>query len=142
MFGLGIGEVVLKYVLPILAVAGILFGVYEYGHSKGYDAGHQIAWDTQQKTINGMVDKENAQAEANNKAIASVEADSFKYATDNKNLQAQLDTKRTTVVTQYVQANPQSASSCGLDVPLVQAINQLIQADPAIAGSATPGASK
>lgn len=126
----------LKYGLPIVGAAAVLFGAYEYGHSTGYTSGHndgyQTAWNTQQVTINKMVTAENAQAEANNKAISDVESQSFAAAFQNKALQVQLEEKRQTVVKNYVQANPVSSQACGFDVPMVQAINELIQADPSI----------
>lgn len=120
-----------KYVLPILGVLALLFGVYEYGHSRGYNSGyasgHQVAWDTQQKTINAMVEQQNAQNKANNDKIASLESDSQTYANQIADLTNQLKQKRAQVVTKYVQANPQSSQTCGFDDTLSSAINQILQ---------------
>jgi hypothetical protein len=124
-------SILLKYVLPLLGVIAIIFGVYEYGHSKGYNDGYTVAWNTQQATINKMVSAENAQADANNKQIASIEQDSFNDAFQAKVAQAKLETTRTTVIQTYTKANPQTSTTCGFDVPMVNAINAIIQADPA-----------
>jgi hypothetical protein len=123
-------SIFLKYVLPILGALALLAAADEYGHSKGYQEGYQVAWNAQQTAINKMVAAENAQADANNKQIASIESDSFSAAFAAKAAQQKLEQTRTTVVTQYVKANPVTSQTCGLDVPAVQAINAIIQADP------------
>jgi len=122
--------IILKYVVPVLGVVAILFGAYEYGRTAGYNAGHLAAWNTQQETINKMVTAENAQADANNKQIASIEQDSFNDAFAAKAAQAKLDATRTDIVQSYTKANPQTSQTCGFDIPMVQAINAIIQADP------------
>jgi len=119
-----------RYILIAAAFFAVLFGVFEWGHSVGREAGYQEAWNVQQKTINKMVDDENAQVQANNKKIADIEADSFKATFQNRSLQAQLVQARTKIAEQYAQSSPQSAQSCGFDIQMVQEINELIQADP------------
>ena len=52
----------LKYVLPVVAVIALLFGVYEWGHANGTDAGYKSGWDAQQVTINKMVSDANEEA--------------------------------------------------------------------------------
>lgn len=129
-------SIILKYVLPALGGLALMFGIYEYGHSNGYTSGHtdgyQTAWNTQQKTINKMVTDENKQAQANNKAISDVEIKSQQSATKVRVLQEQLAKKNAAVVTKYVNANPQTSQTCGFDVPMVNAINELLDNDPDI----------
>lgn len=144
----------LKYVLPVLAVAGLLFGVYEYGHSKGYDSGYQTAWNKQQATIQGMVDKQNAQTLAQNQKIDDLVKKSQQDTLDLAAANMRAAVTRETVVTQYVHDNPTIAASCGWDIPTVNTINQLIDADPAnaannqtaaatpVTAASTPGASQ
>lgn len=129
----------LKYVLPVVAVLGLLFGVYEYGHSKGYDSGYQVAWSAQQKTIQGMVDKQNAQTEAQNQRISDLEKKSQQDTVDLAAANMKAAITRETVVTQYVHDNPVIAASCGWDIPTVDAINALIDAD-AINAQSQPAA--
>lgn len=139
MFGIKWGVLLLKYVLPVVGIAALLFGMYEWGHSKGYTegntAGYQTAWNTQQQTINKMQNDQNTQNTANNNKIAKLEQQSATDAQSIAQLQQQLQEKRTTVITKYVKANPQSSQTCGFDAPMVQAINQLIEADPSIVGT-------
>jgi hypothetical protein len=119
--------ILLKYVLPIVGVLAVLFGAYEYGHSRGSAQGYQEAWSVQQQTINKMVSEQNQQAEDNNKKIAEIESDSFESAFKVRQLQSQLQKQRTQIVKDYVQQNPQTSQSCGLDIPMVESINKIIQ---------------
>ena len=121
----------IKWGLGILAILAFLFGVYEYGHSKGYTVGYQAAWNIQQTTINNMVTAQNAQNAANNTKIQQLEESSSAAAQKIQQLATQANQTRTQVVTKYIQSDAQS-SSCGLDVSAVQAINNLIEADPSI----------
>lgn len=147
----------MKYVLPVVAVAALLFGVYEYGHSNGYNSGYTTAWNKQQATIQTMVDKQNAQTTAQNQQIDSLVKKSQQDTIDLAAAKIQASLTRETVVTNYVQANPQVAKSCGWDVPTVDAINQIIDSDPVnaaanavvtaappnlVSGASAPGATK
>jgi len=129
-----------KYVLPVLAVVALFFGVFEYGKSQGYDAGHQAAWDQQQKTINGMVDAANALASENNRKISGLELDALSAQTQADALKAQVKTKRTQIVTVYKEANPQVAASCGWSGPTIAAINQILSAGQQASGAAAASA--
>lgn len=120
----------IKYVLPVLAVIALLFGIYEYGHSNGYNSGYSVAWAAQQKTIQGMVDKQNAQTLAQNQQIDALVKKSQQDTLDLAAANMKAALTRETVVTQYVKANPVVAASCGWDLPTVDAINALIAADP------------
>jgi hypothetical protein len=115
-----------KYVAILLAVLAVLFGAYEYGSSHGYKSGYQVAWDTQQKTINNMVDAQNAEATAQNNKITTLEqsaADAWQTA---QNQQKFVVSQRTTQVATYKAANPQVAASCGWSPATVNVINQMI----------------
>jgi hypothetical protein len=63
----------LKYLLPVAAVIALLFGVYELGSGHGYKSGYQVAWDTQQKTINNMSAADDKRNTQDNKVINQVE---------------------------------------------------------------------
>ena len=96
------------------------------GTSHGYKQG----WDIQQKTIQAMVDKQNAQTTAQNLAITGLEqqaSDAADKAREASNLASQA---RSTVITKYKTQYQTIASSCGWDVPTVQAINAIINSDP------------
>lgn len=115
-----------KYLVGAFAVVAVLFGVYEYGSSHGYKSGYQVAWDTQQKTINNMVDTQNAEAKAKNDKITALEqsaADAWQTA---QNQQKFVVSQRNTQVATYKSANPQVAASCGFSPATVNVINQMI----------------
>jgi hypothetical protein len=98
----------------------------EYGSSHGYKSGYQVAWDAQQKTINNMVDAQNAAATAQNNKITTLEqsaADAWQTA---QNQQKFVVSQRTTQVATYKAANPQVAASCGWSPATVNVINQMI----------------
>lgn len=123
-------SLIVKYVLPIVGVLAALFGVYEYGHSNGYDSGYTVAWNKQQTTIQGMVNAQNAQTNVQNAKISSLEQNSMKDAQDLFAAKAAAVPKLQAVIQTYTKANPVVAQSCGWDVPTVQAINDMIDAEP------------
>ena len=133
----------LKYGLPVLGAAALLFGVYEYGHSNGYNSGYQTAWNKQQATIQAMNDKENAQTVAQNKQIDDLVKKSQQDTIDLAAANIKASLARGTVTTQYIHDNPQIAQSCGWDLPTVDAINAIIDSDPvnAVANQQLPDAS-
>jgi hypothetical protein len=117
-----------KYVVGIVAIAALVFGIYEWGSSHGYKDGYQVAWNTQQKTINNMVDAQNAEATAQNNKISTLEqsaADAWQTA---QNQQKFVVTQRNTQVAAYKAASPQVAASCGWSPDTVNVINQMIGA--------------
>jgi hypothetical protein len=116
----------IKYGLMALAVIAVVFGIYEYGHSQGYSSGYSVAWATQQKTIQAMVDKQNAQTLAQNNKIDKVEAQSQTTAQANQVAQQQQVVTVTQVVTKYVHDNPKTSQTCGWDTGAVAAINSII----------------
>jgi hypothetical protein len=119
----------LKYGLIALAIIGVLSGMYLWGRSNGHDSGYQEAWAAQQKTIQAMVDKENAQATAQNNKIDKVEQQSqTSAAADETAVQQQVVTV-TKVVTKYVHDNPTTANNCGWDAGAVAAINSIVSND-------------
>lgn len=119
-----------KWILIIVGIMGILFGAYSYGHAAGEQSGYKTAWNIQQATIQAMVDKDNKQAAIQNGQIAALEATAASNAADAFAARAQAQLTRETVVNHYYSANPTTATTCGLDIPLVNAINALITADP------------
>jgi hypothetical protein len=124
-----IGTLLLKYVLPLVAVLAILLGAFEAGSSHGYSKGYQVAWDTQQTTINKMVDANNLQVAANNGKLEQFESDAQAARADAASATFAAMTTRSRVVTQYREANPQAAKSCGWSLPTVQAINNILNAE-------------
>ncbi len=119
---------VFKYVAIVLAVVAVLFGAYEDGSSHGYKSGYQVAWDTQQKTVNNMVNAQNAETQAQNTKITTLEqsaADAWQTA---QNQQKFVVTQRNTEVAAYKKASPQVAASCGWSPDTVNVINQMIGA--------------
>lgn len=135
-----IGTILLKYVLPVVAVFALLFGVFEAGSSHGYSKGYAVAWDTQQTAINKMVAANNLQVSANNNKLEEFESAAQAARADAASATFAAMTTRSTVVTQYRKANPQAAKSCGWSLPTVQAINNILSADHA--ASAPIGASQ
>lgn len=120
----------IKYGVAALAVLAVLFGVYELGSSHGHTAGYKEAWDTQQKTINDMVTRQNAENQAFNDKITALEKASTAAANTIDDLQKQVQAKRTEVITKYVQMNPETSKTCGIDTSMAQTINAIIGADP------------
>lgn len=115
-----------KYVLGIVAVGAILFGVYEYGSSHGYKDGYQKAWDAQQKTIQKMVETQNAATTEQNKKITQLEQDAADADRKIKAYQQAQDIKRNDVVQNYKAANPKVASAPAWSPETVNAINQML----------------
>jgi hypothetical protein len=120
-----------KYGLMTVAILGALFGVYSYGHSNGYDSGHTAGWNEQQKTIQKMVDQQNAQTTAQNARISDLEQKAMKAAGDIFTANAKAASTRASVVTKYQLLVPDVVTkSCGWDEATVSAINEIIDADP------------
>jgi hypothetical protein len=119
----------LKYVLPILGVIAVLFGVYEYGQSQGYNKGYTVAWNTQQTTINNMVTANSLAATTMNGKITTLEQNAAQDASDLFAANVKAATVRNTVVTKYKVAYPKIAASCGLDPVSTNAVNAIIDSD-------------
>jgi hypothetical protein len=124
-----------KLILIALVIGAILWAVHyvyasieQIGYTKGEAAGEAV----KQKIIDQMTDQQNAQNLANNKKISQLESQSQVDAKAINDLQLQVQQKRTSVITKYVQANPSASKQCGFDQGAVQTINQLIQVDPSI----------
>lgn len=124
------GSTILKYGLIALGIIGVLFGAYEYGHSSGYNSGYTVAWAAQQSTIQAMTNKENAQTTAQNKQITTVEQQAANAPSKIQQQTATTTKARDSVVIRYKKQYISVAQACGLDVPTVTAINQIIDADP------------
>ena len=135
-----IGTILLKYVLPVVGVLALLFGVFEYGSSHGYNKGYTVAWNTQQQAINKLVDANNLEVSANNSKLEDFEQQAQAARADAASATFAAMTTRQTVVTQYRKANPQTAKNCGWSLPTVQAINNILGA--ATPASAPVGASQ
>lgn len=116
----------IKYAIGAVAIATAVFGVYEWGSSHGYKDGYQVAWDTQQKTINGMVDTQNAAAKAQNDKIATLEQSAADAWQTVQNKQIFITNQRDKQVAAYKAANPQVAASCGVAPETVNVINQML----------------
>jgi hypothetical protein len=129
--------VILKYVLPVLGVIALLFGVFEYGKSQGYDVGHQAAWDTQQQAINKLVAAQQLAADENDRKISGLELDA-NMAQQEAEAQAATAAKlRKNLAASYKSANPQVAASCGWSGPTISTINQILSTVPAGADAAS-----
>jgi uncharacterized protein HemX len=118
----------IKYVVIVVAIAAAVFGVYEWGSSSGYKSGYQVAWNTQQKTINNMVNAQNAETKAQNDKITTLEQSASDALEQVRKSQAQIEESRTKVVVQYKTLNPKVAASCGWSPETVNAINSMIGA--------------
>ena len=118
-----------KYVLMALAILAILFGAYEAGKSSGYQKGHDDAWNTQQQTINKMVDAQNAAVQEQNDKISELEITAAAADVAASAAKAKAASARTQIIASYKRANPQTATACGWTIPTVKAINQILNAD-------------
>lgn len=115
-----------KYVIALVAVAALAFGIYEIGSSYGYRDGYKAAWGAQQKTIQDMVDAQNAEAAAQNTKIATLEQSAADALQKVQATQATVAQERTNAVTAYKKAHPQVAASCGVAPDTVNVINQML----------------
>lgn len=131
-----------KYGAMLIIFVTAVVGAYSVGNSrgyaKGYDVGHKEAWNTQQTTINQMIDQQNAEHQATNKRIADLERQSHLDAATIQDLTERVTAQRQTVITKYVTQNKQSAASCGFDTSMADAINQLLDASPVFGPQAPP----
>jgi hypothetical protein len=116
----------IKYVIGAVAIAAAIFGVYEWGSSHGYQQGYQVAWNAQQKTIQGMVDKQNQEAQAQNDKITKLEQNASDALQKVQDAQAQIGVERDNAVAAYKKAHPQVAASCGVSPDTVNVINQML----------------
>jgi len=125
-----------KKALIALALLALIFSVYGIGHSKGYDSGyasgHQIAWDTQQKTINLITDKENDESKAFNAKVLSLQQDSQAAAEELVKVKKQTAVSRNQIVEEYKTNYAQSYQSCGWDENTVTTINRIIEENPTV----------
>lgn len=135
-----ISTLLIKYVLPIVGVMALLFGVFEFGSSHGYSKGYAVAWNTQQTAINNLTNADNLKILANNNKLEDFESQAQAARADAASATFAAMTTRQTVVTQYRKANPQTARSCGWSLPTVQAINNILSAGSS--ASAPIGASQ
>ncbi len=119
-------EILILILLVVLAMA--VHKAYEHIEDIGYQRG--VA--EKQKVIDAMLAQESKDNQALNDKITDLVNASKVAAGREFALQAQVQTKQTQIITQYVHDNPKSATSCAVDVPTVKAINQLLMADPAI----------
>jgi hypothetical protein len=116
----------IKYAIGAVAIAAAVFGVYEWGSSHGYKDGYQVAWDAQQKTIQGMVDAQNAAAKAQNDKIATLEQSAADALQQVQDTQQKVTQQRADAVAAYKKAHPQVAASCGVSPDTVNVINQML----------------
>lgn len=117
-----------KYVVGIAAVGAVLFGIYEYGSSHGYQKGYQKAWDAQQQTVNKMVEERNAETKAQNAKITDLEQRAANADAQVKIAQEALKKQREQVVQDYKTKNPKVAASPAWSPETVNAINQMLGA--------------
>ncbi|QRE00076.1 hypothetical protein [Burkholderia phage BCSR5] len=122
-----------KYLAGAAAVAALLFGVYEWGHSSGYEDGYPKGQKSRDKEVQGFKDQlqardrdENQRREADNKKISDLELQSQNAASANRALQKLLEAKQSTIITQYVKDNPQQATTCAITPATVKAANALL----------------
>lgn len=114
--------------LAALAVKLVVDHIEEIGYKKGYTKGF-----ADEKVV---LDKVLAQQAADNLAlnnkIKGLEDASHVAAANEFALRAKLQEKVDNAVTDYVKAEPKSSQECSLDTLGVHAINQMLEADPAI----------
>jgi hypothetical protein len=135
-----LATILVRYVLPVVCVIALFFGMFELGSTHGYNDGYTKAWNTQQEAINKMVDANNAEVEANNNKLEDFEQQAQAAKADAASATFAAMTTRQTVITKYRTNNVKVAASCGWSLPTVQAINSIISAgQPA---SAPVGASQ
>lgn len=126
-----------KWGLKIVAVVAILFGVYMFGHSNGYDSGYKTGHDEQQKVIDGMVNAEKQRVDSNNAKLNKAEQQAPVAV---QQVQAQVKAQvqyRDRVITQYYEKNPDLNKLCSWNQDQVDLINQVIA--PANAASTAQG---
>lgn len=122
-----------KYI-AMLVLLGVLYWLGTMLVDKIENVGYQRGLADKQKVIDQMLADQALKNKALNDKIDGLEAASRQHAADEFTLRAQLQTKASSVIDDYVKAHPQSASKCGVDQPTAQTINNLMQLDPAIFG--------
>jgi preprotein translocase subunit SecF len=120
----------LKYLLPVAAVIALLFGVYELGSGHGYKSGYQVAWDTQQKTINNMSAADDKRNTQDNKVINQVEQAAPVAVAQVKQEVAAQQTQNVKIIREYYEKNPDLNKLCSWSQSTVGLINQIIQPAP------------
>jgi hypothetical protein len=127
--------ILLRYILPVVAVVALLVGAYTKGegdgHAAGYTDGYKIAWNAQQLAINKMVTAQNLENTTQNLKISGFEFGSMVAQAQVTKEVAQAKAARTTIIKRYIAANPTSAKACGWTPQTATAINQIIQAGAA-----------
>lgn len=117
-----------KFVVGIMSIAAVLFGVYEYGSSHGYQKGYQKAWDIQQQTITKMVDAQNAETKAQNSKISDLEQRAANADEQVKIAQEAIKKQREQIVQNYKTKNPKVSAAPAWSPETVGAINQMLGA--------------
>lgn len=134
----------IKYGIMAAAVLGVVFGIYSYGKSSGYEAGQKQGFTQGAKsrdgevadlkdnvgrkdaTIKQLTDAENKRRDEANKRIDELEKQSQASATTIADLQKQLKKQRDDIITSYITKYPTIATQCGLSQPTVETINSLL----------------
>lgn len=121
---------IMKYVVPVLAVLALLAGVYALGSSHGYKSGYQVAWDTQQKAIDKMANAETARNTKDNGVINTVEQAAPVAVAQVKQEVATQQTANVKIIREYYEKNPDLNKLCSWSQSTVGLINQVIQPAP------------
>lgn len=137
----GLVPSVAKSLIPnpwMLAIGLVLIaGAYGFGSYRGDAAGYNRAevaltasYTTQlnakQDQINALVTADNVAASTANTKITALEAQSAADAQSIVQMQSEVNSKRTAIVTRYIAANKSTALQCGLSTASVQAITDML----------------
>lgn len=123
-----------KVLLVLLVIAALALACRaEYNHivQIGYAQGFAAGQADKQKVIDQMLAQESADNKALNDKIKGLEDASATYAATEFALRAKVQTATASVITKYVQVDKDS-QTCGMDAAGADAINEMLDADPAI----------
>jgi hypothetical protein len=130
----GVSPTLIKDALGVLAILGIVFGIYMWGHSNGVDAGYKngIAFDKPTiDALHGQVTDLTKQINDQRIALAAktstVENSTANATVASANQQATKTVVRTQIVDHYHTVEVPAATSCGVDEAAVTTINQLLE---------------
>lgn len=130
----GISSVWIKIVAALLfigAILGCLYAVHDAGVQQGIatgdKAGYTRAWNAQQPVIDKLTKTINDNATASNTKISELEQQAADNQATINALTKKQATQAQTILDQYKKANPQTALKCGMSIPTVNAIRDILE---------------
>lgn len=122
----GVSPTLIKDVLGVIAVAAVLFGIYEYGHSNGYESGFNKGVASNQPTIDTLTKTINDQRTQLAAKVTQVQDTAANAVVKSEEQQQTKIVTRTQIVDHYHNVEVPAKSTCTLALETTLTINSLL----------------